>query len=150
MGFQLDSKPTKVRDVIIFLIAMIGMAYLFRDQLAFFITDGGSLLQHDSEYDYYLIATDKVHPLAAAIQQQCNKHQSCPQFPAGWNKNPNVNESFRGAVRYQPATPVTTNAGETIIQSFRITYDYMQGWRLIVSGGVNTQLSTERIKLEAD
>ena len=81
-----NSKPTKRRDLIIFLVALLVIAFFARDDLLFFIQDKGRFLAFDSEYDDFIVAENEVRPLASAIQDKCNQASACPENPAGWTR----------------------------------------------------------------
>ncbi len=78
-----DSKPTKRRDLIIFLVALLVIAFFARDELLFFIQDQGRFLVLDAQHDDFAVAVDEVRPLASTIQDQCNRAGSCPKDPVG-------------------------------------------------------------------
>ena len=150
MGFQLDSKPTKRRDLIIFLIALLAMAYFFRDQLGYFIDDQGYFLKYDAGYDEYLIAADQVHPMAMIIQDRCNRDNMCPGHPAGWNHDRDKVKSFRGSIEYRPLQSGIAG-GETRhgpFTGFTIIYDYSPGWRLVAHGGIGASIKMERVRTD--
>jgi hypothetical protein len=146
MGFKIDSKPTKTRDIVIFIVMLLGLAYVARDQLFYFIDDGGWFLTFDNEYDYYIIATSQVDPVGKALQVQCKNKNSCPEHPAGWNRTLDGQTSVRGEMIYEPVLPNANNQ----YQGFRLTYNYREGWQLVATGGLNSGLSMERIKLIQD
>jgi hypothetical protein len=148
MESKRDSRPTKRRDILIFIIALMAIGYVARDELIYFVKDKGAFLKFDSEYDDYLMAADQVTPLATAILDQCRKTQSCPPYPKGWDRNANGAGAFHGVMKYQaiPATPTAGSQHAETFQAFRITYDYRPGWRLVALGGIDTNLSMERVK----
>jgi hypothetical protein len=143
-----DSKPTKRRDLIIFLVALLVIAFFARDQLLFFIQDKGRFLAFDSEYDEFIIASDKVRPLASAIQDKCNQASACPENPAGWTPQTNGLESVIGNMVYLPIRSGKSDDDEQArkFNAFKITYDYSPGWRLLANGGVDTELTLQRGK----
>jgi hypothetical protein len=143
-----DSKPTKRRDLIIFLVALLVIAFFARDELLFFIQDQGRFLALDAEHDDFAVAVDEVRPLASTIQDQCNRAGSCPKDPVGWARQTNGLESVIGNMVYLPIRSGKSGDDEQArkFNAFKITYDYSPGWRLFANGGVGTELSLERGK----
>lgn len=143
-----DSKPTKRRDLIIFLVALLVIAFFARDDLLFFIQDKGRFLAFDSEYDEFIVASDEVHPLASAIQDKCNQASACPENPAGWTRQTDSSESVAGNMVYLPIRSGKSGDDEQArkFNAFKITYDYSPGWRLFANGGIGTELTLERAK----
>jgi len=151
MKSRMGSKPakrTKRRDLIIFGVALLIIAYFARDELIFFVQDKGGFLAFDSEYDEYIVATDQARPMATIIQGVCKKAKSCPENPAGWKRRANSFESIFGDMVYLPLhTGASGSEGKPAsFQAFRITYDYSPGWQLLAHGGVGNELTLERRK----
>lgn len=141
-------RPTKRRNLMIFFGALLALAYVFRHELIFIARDKGSLLAFDAEYDKYLVATDKVQPLASAIQDECARAGSCPETPAGWTRHTDGFASVAGDLLYVPIRSgrLSDDKGANTFQNFEITYDYSPGWQLFAYGGVGTDLTLERKK----
>jgi len=141
-------RPTKRRDLIIFFGALLALAYVFRDELIFIVQDKGSLLAFDAEYDKYMVATDKVRPLASAIQDACARAGSCPENPVGWTRHTDSLESVAGDLVYVPIQSgrLSADKGTRTFRNFEITYDYSPGWQLFAYGGVGTDLTLGRRK----
>jgi hypothetical protein len=148
MKFAMDSKPTKRRDLIIFGVALLIIAYVFRDELIFFIQDKGSLIAFDSEYDEFIVAADKLRPMATVIQDKCKQASVCPEIPAGWTRQNDSSESISGDMVYVPLQAGTPGNDEKArpFNAFRITYDYRPGWQALAHGGVDAELVLERSK----
>jgi hypothetical protein len=148
MKFQIDSKPTKRRDLIIFGVALLIIAFFFRGELMFFVQDKGGLIKFDSEYDEYLMAADKLQPMASAIQHKCSQAGACPEHPAGWKSKANSSESVAGDMVYLPLQSAQLGDGGKVrrFDAFRITYEYSPGWQALAHGGVNAELTLERRK----
>jgi len=142
------NKPTKRRDLIIFGVALLIIAYFVRDELIFFIQDKGGFLAFDSEYDEYIVAADEAHPMATIIQDLCKQTNSCPENPVGWKRRANSSESVAGDMVYLPLHSGTSgdDGKPRSFQAFRITYDYNPGWQLLAHGGVGKELTLERRK----
>ncbi len=148
MKFRMEPKPTKRRDLIIFGVALLVLAFVFRDGLIFLIQDKARFLVFDSEYDKFIVASDEVHPLASAIQDKCNQASACPENPAGWTRQTDSSESVAGDMVYLPIRSGKPGDAEQARKShaFKITYDYSPGWLLFAYGGVGTELNLERAK----
>ena len=151
MKSTMDSKPTKPtkrRDLIIFGVALLIIAYFARDELIFVIQDKGGFLAFDSEYDEYIVAADEARPMATVIQEVCKQASSCPENPAGWIRRANSFESVSGDMVYLPLRSEASDADGKpgSFQTFRITYDYSPGWQLLAHGGVGNELALERRK----
>ncbi len=82
MKITVDSKPTKRRDLIIFGVALLILAYAFRGELIFLVQDKGGLIAFDSEYDEFVVAADKLRPMASVVQDKCVQASACPETPA--------------------------------------------------------------------
>ena len=143
-----DSKPTKRRDLIIFLVALLVIAFFARDELIFFIQDKGQFLVLDAQNDDFIVASDEVRPLASAIQDQCNQAGSCPANPTGWKSQTNSLESVIGDIVYLPIRSGTPgdDGQKRAFHAFKITYEYSSGWQLLARGGVGAELTLQRAK----
>lgn len=141
-------RRTKRRDLMIFFGALLALAYVFRHELIFIVRDKGSLLAFDAEYDQYLVATDKVQPLASAIQDECARAGSCPETPAGWTRHADGFASVAGDLLYVPIRSGRSSDDKeaNTFRNFEITYDYSPDWRLFAYGGVGTDLTLGRKK----
>ena len=100
MKVTVDSKPTKRRDLIIFGVALLILAYAFRGELIFLVQDKGGLIAFDSEYDEFIVAADKLRPMASVVHDKCGQANACPQSPAGWTRQTNSPESVAGDMVY--------------------------------------------------
>ena len=142
----MDDRPTKRRDLVIFFVALLVVAYIFRDGWIFIFHDKGDFLVFDAEYDEYLVAADKVHPRTSAIQDECNQVGFCPESPAGWMRRTDSFESVSGDLVYAPIRSRKLSYDEKLntFQTFEVTYDYSPGWQLFAYGGVGIDLTLER------
>lgn len=143
-----NSKPTKRRDLIIFFVALLVIAFFARDELIFFIQDKGRFLVLDAQNDNFIVASDEVRPLASVIQDQCNQAGSCPENPVGWTRQTSSLESVIGDMVYLPIRSGTPGGDQQAraFHAFRITYDYSPDWQLLAHGGVGSELSVQRAK----
>jgi hypothetical protein len=146
MRVKLAANPTRRRDIIICAVALVVLGVIFREQLAFLIRDGAYLIAHDSAYDEYIIAADKVHPIALKILKTCNETGACPEKPDGWAHQADSLKSVFGKTTYLRTRRIYTggHVGVQPFDAFEITYDYSPDWQLYVTGGVDEDLNMVR------